>query len=106
MENWTSPNTLPVGVSLISRTPGIVVSKAFLAFPASDCNGWVRLWGLAQGCEWQGVGGVRLETSPKKQNSMDSGMDFNIAPASVFAQPTLREKPTAFGGVSQTAVRR
>jgi methylase of polypeptide subunit release factors len=28
------------------------------------------------------------------------GMDFNIVPASAFAQPTLREKPTAFGGAS------
>jgi hypothetical protein len=30
-----------------------MVSEAFLAFAASDCNGWARLWGLAQGREWR-----------------------------------------------------
>jgi hypothetical protein len=53
LENRTRPSTLPIGAGLIRRTPGIVVSKAFWAFPASDCNGWARLWGLAQGREWR-----------------------------------------------------
>ena len=48
---------------------------------------------------------VHLETIRNRQNSMDSGM-IHIAPASAFAQPTLREKPTAFGRASQPAVRR
>jgi len=51
LENRTGPSTLSVGVGLIQRTPGMVVSMAFLAFPASVCNGWARLWGLAQGRE-------------------------------------------------------
>jgi hypothetical protein len=53
LENRTGPSTLSIGAGLIRRTPGIVVSKAFWAFPASDCNGWARLWGLAQGREWR-----------------------------------------------------
>ena len=53
LENRTGPSTLSVAASLIQRTPGIVVSKAFWAFPASVCNGWARLWGLAQGREWR-----------------------------------------------------
>ena len=53
LENRTSPNTPSIGATLIRITPGIVVSKAFWAFPASDCNGWARLWGLAQGREWR-----------------------------------------------------
>jgi hypothetical protein len=52
-ENRTGPSTLSIGAGLIRRTPGIVVSKAFWAFPASDFNGWTRLWGLAQGREWR-----------------------------------------------------
>jgi hypothetical protein len=44
LENRTGPSTLSVGAGLIRRTPGIAVSNAFLAFPASDCNGWARLW--------------------------------------------------------------
>ena len=46
-------STLSIGAGRIRRTPGIVVSKAFWAFPASACNGWARLWGLAQGREWR-----------------------------------------------------
>ena len=52
LENRTRSSTLSIGASLIRRTPGIVVSGALLAFPASVCNGWARLWGLAQGREW------------------------------------------------------
>ena len=48
LENRTGPRTLSIGAGLIRRTPGIAVSKAFFAFPASVCNGWACLWGLAQ----------------------------------------------------------
>jgi hypothetical protein len=53
LENRTGQSTLSIGAGLIRRTPGIAVSRAFLAFPASDCNGWACLWGLAQGREWR-----------------------------------------------------
>jgi hypothetical protein len=53
LENRTGPSTLSIGAGLIRRTPGIAVSKAFFAFPASVCNGWACLWGLAQGREWR-----------------------------------------------------
>ena len=52
LENRTQPSTLSMGAGLILRTPGIVVSEAFLAFAASDCNGWARLCVLAQGCDY------------------------------------------------------
>jgi hypothetical protein len=51
LESWIRPTALSIGASLIRRTPGIAVSEAFLAFAASDCNGWARAWGLAQGRE-------------------------------------------------------
>ena len=53
LENRTRPSTLSIGPSLIRRPPGIAVSKAFLALRASECNGWPRRWGLAQGREWR-----------------------------------------------------
>jgi hypothetical protein len=53
LENRTRPSTLSIGAGLVRRTPGIAVSKASLAFPASDCNGWARLCGLAQGRKWR-----------------------------------------------------
>jgi hypothetical protein len=38
LENRTRSSTLSIGAGLIRRTPGIVVSQAFWAFPASDCR--------------------------------------------------------------------
>ena len=46
LENRIRPSTQSIGVGLIRRTPGIAVSEAFLAFAASDCNGWARRWGF------------------------------------------------------------
>jgi hypothetical protein len=51
LESRIRPTTLSIGASLIRRTPSIAVSVTFLAFTASDCNGWARAWGLAQGRE-------------------------------------------------------
>jgi len=49
LENRTGPSTLSIGAGLIRRTPGIAVSKAFFAFPASVCNGWACLSGFGTG---------------------------------------------------------
>ena len=48
-ESRIRPTTLSIGASLIRRTPSIAVSVAFLAFTASDCNGWARAWGFGTG---------------------------------------------------------
>src|ERR1035438_2358619 len=44
LEIETSQSTLPVGAGRLGRTPHIVLSGAFLALRASDCNGWPRRW--------------------------------------------------------------
>jgi hypothetical protein len=58
MENRTRPSTLSLGVGLVLRTPGKVVSRAFWAFPASDCRlgssvrfGTGTEWRRRQTCE-------------------------------------------------------
>ena len=44
LENGTRQTILPVGAGRSRTTPHIVLSGAFLALPASDCNGWPRRW--------------------------------------------------------------
>ena len=42
LEIGTSQGTLPVGAGRFGSTPQIVLSGAFLALGAPDCNGWPR----------------------------------------------------------------
>src|ERR1019366_771207 len=44
LEIGTSQSTLPVVAGRFGRTPHIVLSGAFWALRASDCNGWRRRW--------------------------------------------------------------
>ena len=42
LEIGTSQGTLPIGAGRFGRAPHIVLSGAFLALRAPDCNGWPR----------------------------------------------------------------
>ena len=42
LEIGTSQGTLPIGAGRFGRAPHIVLSGAFLALRAPDCNGWLR----------------------------------------------------------------
>ena len=52
LEIGTSQSTLPVVAGRYGRTPHIVLSGAFLALRASDCNGWPRRWVSGRRRDW------------------------------------------------------
>ena len=52
LEIGTGQSTLPVVVGRFGSTPHIVLSGAFLALGASDCNGWPRRWVSGQRRDW------------------------------------------------------
>ena len=87
LESRTSRSTLSMGAGLIRRTPDIVVSKAFLAFPASVCNGWACLWGLAQGREWH----RRRTCEPVLTKWPAEPGEAFIRPIASFTAPRKRE---------------
>src|ERR1039458_5260534 len=52
LEIGTNQSILPVGAGRFGRTPHIVLSGAFLALRASDCNGWPRRWVSGRRRDW------------------------------------------------------
>ena len=50
--NRASQSTPHIGVRPPKELPGVAFFWAFLAFRASDCNGWARGWASTQRCEW------------------------------------------------------
>ena len=62
LEIGTSQVTLPVVADRFVITPLIVLSGAFLAFRAPDCNGWPRRWVPGGRRDWRPRRTCRIPT--------------------------------------------